>query len=69
MPWRAVAPKQAPDFAQKDYGFHLREASEWDALCREAGFADVDVQTVESEQITASGAPIRRYSIRMRARA
>jgi len=64
-----MAPKQAPDFAQKDYGFHLREASEWDALCRQAGFADVDVQTVESEQVTASGAPIRRYSIRMRARA
>lgn len=64
-----LAPKDAPDFAQKEYGFHLRDAPEWDALCRGAGFADVDVQTVESDQTTPGGAPVKRYSIRMRARA
>lgn len=64
-----LAPKDAPDFAQKEYGFHLRDASDWDALCRKAGFADVDVQTVVSDQTTASGAPMKRYSIRIRARA
>lgn len=63
-----LAPKDAPDFAQKEYGFHLRDASEWDALCRKAGLVDVDVQTVVSDQTTASGAPVKRYSIRMRAR-
>jgi ubiquinone/menaquinone biosynthesis C-methylase UbiE len=64
-----LAPKDAPDFAQREFGFHLRDASEWDALCRIAGFAVVDVQTVESEQITPTGMPVKRYSIRMRARA
>jgi ubiquinone/menaquinone biosynthesis C-methylase UbiE len=63
------APKDAPDFAQKEFGFHLRDASEWDALCHKAGFAEVDVQTVVSDQTTPSGAPVKRYSIWMRARA
>ena len=64
-----LAPKDAPDFAQSEYGFHLRDASEWEGLCRSAGFADTDVQTVVSDQTTPDGAPIKRYSIRMRARA
>jgi hypothetical protein len=64
-----LAPKDAPDFAQREFGFHLRDASEWDAFCRLAGFAVVDVQTVESEQITPTGVPVKRHSIRMRARA
>lgn len=63
-----LAPRGAPDFAQMEYGFYLRDAIEWEALCREAGFADVDVQTVESEQITPSGLPTKRYSISMSAR-
>ena len=63
-----LAQKDAPDFAQKEYGFHLRDASEWDALCRKAAFADVDVQTVVTDQTTPAGAPIKRTSIRMRAR-
>jgi ubiquinone/menaquinone biosynthesis C-methylase UbiE len=69
MQMGCLAPKEPPDFAQAQYGFHLRDASEWDGLCRKAGFADVNVQTVESEQITPSGAPIKRYGIMMRAHA
>jgi len=61
-----LAPKEAPDFAQSEYGFHLRDAATWDALCRVAGFTDVHVETVESEQITPSGAPIRRFGISVR---
>ena len=64
-----LAPKDAPDFAQLEYGFHLRDASEWDALCRKAYFVDVDVQTFEVKQTTPSGAPTKRYAILMRARA
>jgi ubiquinone/menaquinone biosynthesis C-methylase UbiE len=64
-----LAPKEAPDFAQVEYGFHLRDVSEWDALCRKAGFADLDIRTIETEQITPSGEPTQRYSIRVIARA
>jgi hypothetical protein len=48
------------------YGDELprnRDAAEWDALRRATGFADVRAETIESEQITANGAPTRRYSI------
>ena len=64
-----LTPKDAPDFAQTEFGFHLRDAPEWDALCHKAGFVDVDVRTVVSDQITPSGALVKRQSIRMRARA
>jgi ubiquinone/menaquinone biosynthesis C-methylase UbiE len=64
-----LAPKEAPDFAQVEYGFHLRDVYEWDALCRKAGFADLDIRTIETEQITPSGEPTKRYSIRVIARA
>jgi hypothetical protein len=40
-----------------------RDAAEWDALRRATGFVDVRADTIESEQITANGAPTRRYSI------
>ena len=63
-----LAPREAPDFARREYGFYLRDATEWEALCREAGFTDINIQTVESEQITPSGLPTKRYSIRMTAR-
>ena len=64
-----LAPREAPEFARPEYGFHLRDAATWDALCRAAGFADVHVETVETEQITPSGAPIRRFGIIVRGRA
>ena len=64
-----LAPREAPDFARPEYGFHLRDGASWDALCRAAGFPHVHVETVESEQITPGGAPIRRYAIIVRGRA
>ena len=64
-----LAPREAPDFAQVEYGFYLRDASEWDALCREAGLTDISVETVESDQTSPSGQPTKRYLIKMSARA
>jgi ubiquinone/menaquinone biosynthesis C-methylase UbiE len=64
-----LAPREAPDFARPEYGFHLRDAAAWDGFCRAAGFAAVNVETVEANQITPNGAPIRRYLIRVTARA
>jgi ubiquinone/menaquinone biosynthesis C-methylase UbiE len=64
-----LSPQGAPGFAQAEYGFHLREAPEWDALCREAGFADIKSETVESQQISPDGLPTKRLSIRIGARA
>ncbi|MFT4119628.1 class I SAM-dependent methyltransferase [Bradyrhizobium sp.] len=64
-----LAPEGAPDFAQVEYGFHLRAAPEWDDLCRSSGFADVDVRLLEISQSVPGGSPIRRSSIRLQARA
>lgn len=64
-----LAPREAPDFAQVEYGFYLRDASEWDALCREAGFTDISIETLETEQTSPSGLPTKRYAIKMSARA
>ena len=63
-----LAPREPPGFAKPEYGFHLREAVEWDDLCRRAGFVNVSVQEVESEQITLTGGvPTKRYGIVMKA--
>jgi ubiquinone/menaquinone biosynthesis C-methylase UbiE len=69
MVMACLAPREAPDFARPEYGFHLRDDATWDALCRAAGFTDVNVETLEAEQITPSGAPIRRFGIIVRGRA
>jgi ubiquinone/menaquinone biosynthesis C-methylase UbiE len=63
-----LAPNCPPAFARPELGFWLRSADEWAELCTQAGFAAVRAQTVESEQLTADGAPTRRYSIRLTAR-
>jgi len=63
MRMACLAPRDPPDFARVEYGFHLREAAEWDKLCRAAGFVDVHAETIESQQTSVRGAPIRRYSI------
>jgi ubiquinone/menaquinone biosynthesis C-methylase UbiE len=63
-----LAPRDAPDFARPEYGFHLRDSGTWDALCRGAGFVSVNAETLESEQLTPSGAPTMRYMIRLLAR-
>jgi SAM-dependent methyltransferase len=69
MPMACLAPREAPDFARAEYGFHLRDATVWDALCRAAGFADVHVETVEAEQIAPGGAAVRRFGIIVTGRA
>ena len=63
-----LAPQEAPDFARMEYGFHLRDAAEWDALCRAAGFTDVHAEKIEFQQSTTSGSPIRRYFIHVSGR-
>ncbi len=60
--------RSPPQFAQAEFGFHLRSAAEWSALYRQAGFSSVEAQNVESEQMTPDGTPIKRYAIRMTAR-
>ena len=63
-----VAPRDAPpDFARPEYRFHLRDAATW--MRRSAGLADVHVETTESNQVTPSSAPIKRFGIRVRAHA
>jgi hypothetical protein len=42
-----LAPKDPPDFAQLEYGFHIRDATEWDTLCRGAAFASVNVEMLQ----------------------
>jgi len=37
-------PRNAPDFARPEYGFHLRDDAEWNTLHRAAGFAEVSSQ-------------------------
>jgi SAM-dependent methyltransferase len=64
-----LAPREAPEFAQPGYGFHLRDATAWDAFCCAAGFTDVRAETIEHERTTPSGAPTRRFGISVRARA
>jgi len=62
-------PRNAPEFARAEFGFHLRDAASWDALYRAAGFAEVTIDTVEFEHITADGTRIRRYVVHQMARA
>jgi ubiquinone/menaquinone biosynthesis C-methylase UbiE len=45
-----LARQEAPDFAKTEYGVHLRDAAEWDALCRAAGFTDVHAETIDTQQ-------------------
>jgi ubiquinone/menaquinone biosynthesis C-methylase UbiE len=61
-------PLTAPSFAQPENGFHLRDAAQWDAL-QAASFVDVQVETIETEQISSAGAPVKRYVFKLEARA
>jgi ubiquinone/menaquinone biosynthesis C-methylase UbiE len=63
-----LAPRDPPDFARPEYGVHLRDAAEWDALCRDAGFVAVNVEMLQFEQITPNG-PTKRHTFRVTARA
>ncbi|MGX8010973.1 class I SAM-dependent methyltransferase [Mesorhizobium sp. ORM8.1] len=69
MRMTCLASQEAPNFAQAEYGFHLRDVAEWDALCRAAGFTDVHADMFSSQQTTGSGAPTKRYAITVMARA
>jgi ubiquinone/menaquinone biosynthesis C-methylase UbiE len=63
-----MAPKDPPDFARLEYGFYLRDAAEWDALCRGAGFVAVNIETLQFELITPNG-PTILHTVRVTARA
>ncbi len=54
-------PRTAPPFARPDNGFYLRDAAEWEALHRAAGFVHVQVEEVKTQQINAAGTPVERY--------
>ena len=60
-------PRTAPDFARPEYGFHLRDAAGWTELYRAAGFTEIGVETVETQQINPDGTPTTRYGFRITA--
>jgi SAM-dependent methyltransferase len=62
-------PRAAPPYARTENGFHLRDAAEWDALHRAAGFVDVQVEEILTERIDAGGAPVKRYIFKIEAHA
>lgn len=62
-------PLAAPPFARSENGFYLRDAAEWDALHRAAGFKEVQVESIETEQISAAGTPVKRSVFKIEARA
>ena len=61
-------PLTAPPFARPENGFYLREADEWNALHRAAGFADVQVEVIDTEQISGVGTLVKRYVLKLDAR-
>ena len=63
-----IDPRTAPPFARAEFGFHLRQAAEWNTLFRAAGFSEVTAEAVEREQLNADGTPTKRYSVRVTAR-
>ena len=52
----ALALPAAYDFARAEFGFHLRDAATWEALCREAGLREVNANAIEVQQTAADGA-------------
>ena len=61
----AVDPQTRPSFAQPEFGFFLRSASEWSDLAHACGFRAVDTQSVETEQRATDGNVTRRKSLRL----
>jgi ubiquinone/menaquinone biosynthesis C-methylase UbiE len=61
----ALDPRTRPSFAQQEFSFYLRSASEWVALGHQLSFRTVDTQCVETEQRTPDGKPTKRYSLRL----
>ena len=64
-----LAQRNPPAFAQAEYGFYLREAAEWDALCHAAGFQKVNAETPEFDMIAPDGTPTKRSAIHLTAEA
>ena len=64
----ALDTRSPPQFARREFGFHLRSAAEWATLCRQAGFGTAEAQNLETNQLTPGGVPTKRYSIRVTAR-
>jgi len=62
-------PRSAPAFARPELGFHLRDDGGWHALHSAAGFSEVSAQILEFEQAGPDGTPVKRYGIRVMARA
>ena len=58
-----------PGFARPEHGFHLREAAEWEALHRAAGFTKVEAETMETQQIGPDGTPAQRCALKLTAQA
>ena len=57
--------RSPPPFARPEYGFYLRNADEWAAIIRRAKFRAVEAETVETEQLTPDGKPVKRYAVRL----
>jgi ubiquinone/menaquinone biosynthesis C-methylase UbiE len=62
-----LAPRSANEISRPEYGFFLREASEWHVLCRTAGFTEVRAQEQETNMIAPDGTPIVRYTVQVMA--
>lgn len=61
----AADPQTRPAFAQPEFGFFLRTASEWSDLAHNCGFRGVATQTVETEQRAPDGNVVKRNSLRL----
>jgi ubiquinone/menaquinone biosynthesis C-methylase UbiE len=62
------APPGAWDFAEAGFGFYLRDAATWEALCLEAGFREAKAETIEATQTAADGAPSKFNIVRIEVR-
>jgi len=65
----ALASPTTIDFAKAEFGFYLRDAATWEALCHEAGFRQVKAETVEARQTAADGAEVKVNAVRVDVRA
>ena len=62
-------PRNAQDFARPEYGFYLRDDTEWNALHRAAGFSEIHSELVAFEQTDSEGRSTTRYGIYVTSRA
>lgn len=64
----AIDVRSPPPFARPEFGFYLRSTGDWAESCRQAGFDDVDAQSVEAEGISPEGHLVKRYAVRLTVR-